>query len=138
MLERRTIMSDTTNAIRSGVEDTAAKASEKVQSVASSAMDKAQELASTAGRKAEEATSALGEKVKSAASTLRERAPHEGMLGTASGAVADTLDSAGRYLQEEGLAGMAEDMTELIRRNPIPALFVGIGIGFLLAKAFRR
>jgi len=25
----------------------------------------------------------------------------------------------------------------LIRRNPIPAMFVGIGIGFMLAKAFR-
>ena len=131
-------MSDTTNAIRSGAEDTAAKASEKVQGAVSSAMDKAQELASTAGKRVDEATSALGERVKSAASTLRERAPQEGMLGTASGAVADTLDNAGRYLQEEGLVGMAEDVTELIRRNPIPAMFVGIGIGFMLARAFRR
>jgi hypothetical protein len=95
-------------------------------------------MASNAGRKVDEATSALGETVKSMAGSLRERSPNEGMLGTASGAVADTLDSAGRYLQEEGLIGMAEDVTELIRRNPIPAMFVGIGIGFLLAKAFRR
>ena len=130
-------MSDTSNAIRSGVEDTAAKASEKVQGAVSSAMDKAQELASTAGERAKEATSALGGKVQSMASTLRERAPQEGMLGTASGAVADSLDSAGRYLQEEGLVGMAEDLTELIRRNPIPAMFVGIGIGFMLARALR-
>jgi hypothetical protein len=127
-------MSDTTNAIRSGAEDTAAK----VQGAVSSAMDKAQEMASTAGRRAEEATSALGGKVQSMASTIRERAPQEGMLGSASGAVADTLDSAGRYLQEEGLVGMAEDITELIRRNPIPAMFVGIGIGFMLARALRR
>jgi hypothetical protein len=131
-------MSDTTNAIRSGVEDTAAKASEKVQSAVSSAKDKAQEMASAAGKRAEEATTALGEKVQSLASSLREKAPREGMLGTASGTVADTLDSAGRYLREEGLAGMAEDLTEVIRRNPIPAMFVGIGIGFLLAKALRR
>lgn len=131
-------MSDTTNAIRSGVEDTTAKAGDKVQSAVSSAMDKAQELASTAGKRVDEATSALGERAKSAASALRERAPQEGMLGSASGAVADTLDSAGRYLQEEGIVGMAEDVAELIRRNPIPAMFVGIGIGFMLAKALRR
>jgi len=130
-------MSDTTNAIRSGAEDTAAKAGEKVQNAASAAMDKAHEMASTAGKRVDEATAALGERVKTAASSLRERAPQEGMLGTASGAVADSLDSAGRYLQEEGLIGMAEDVTELIRRNPIPAMFVGIGIGFMLAKAFR-
>jgi hypothetical protein len=30
---------------------------------------------------------------------------------------------------------MAEDVTNLIRRNPIPALLIGIGAGFLLARA---
>jgi uncharacterized membrane-anchored protein YhcB (DUF1043 family) len=32
---------------------------------------------------------------------------------------------------------MTDDLTNLIRRNPIPALFVGIGIGFLLARVTR-
>jgi len=59
------------------------------------------------------------------------------MLGNASGMVADSLDNAGRYLQEEGIVGMAEDVTELIRRNPIPAMLVGVGIGYMLAKLFR-
>ncbi|HEY7310562.1 MAG TPA: hypothetical protein VH643_14455 [Gemmataceae bacterium] len=130
-------MSDS-NAMRSSVEQAASQASEKVQQATSAAKDKAQDLVSTAGRKVDEATTALGERVQSAASALRERAPQEGMLGNASGAVADRLDSAGRYLQEEGLMGMAEDVTELIRRNPIPAMFIGIGIGFMLARIFRR
>jgi ElaB/YqjD/DUF883 family membrane-anchored ribosome-binding protein len=130
-------MSDS-NAMRGGAEKAASQASESAQQAASSAMDKAQDLMSTAGRKADEATTALGERVQSAASALRDRAPQEGMLGTASHAVADRLDSAGRYLQEEGIVGMAEDVTELIRRNPIPAMFVGIGIGFMLARLFRR
>ena len=30
---------------------------------------------------------------------------------------------------------MADDLTDLIRRNPIPALLVGVGVGFLLARA---
>ena len=33
---------------------------------------------------------------------------------------------------------MAEDLTDLIRRNPIPALLVGVGLGFLLARATTR
>jgi hypothetical protein len=59
-------------------------------------------------------------------------------MGTAASKVADTLERGGRYLQEEGLSGIAGDVTDLIKRNPIPALLVGIGIGFLLAQALRR
>jgi hypothetical protein len=123
--------------IRSTAESAASGASESVQRAASTAMDKAQELAQNAGRRAEDATAALGERVQSAAGALRERGPQEGMLGSATGTVADSLDQAGRYIQDEGLAGMAEDLTELIRRNPIPAMLIGVGIGFLLAKVMR-
>ena len=46
-----------------------------------------------------------------------------------------TLENTGKYLEEEGLSGIASDVTALIKRNPIPALFIGIGVGFLLARA---
>jgi hypothetical protein len=52
--------------------------------------------------------------------------------------VASALDSSGRYLEEQGLSGMAEDVTNLIRRNPIPAMLIGVGLGFLLARLTRR
>jgi hypothetical protein len=55
--------------------------------------------------------------------------------GEASAVVADTLESTGRYLQEEGLKGMAEELTILIRRNPVPALLAAFGAGFLIARA---
>lgn len=126
------------NDIRSSVESAASQAGEKVQQATSAAMSKAQELAGTASKRVDEATAALGERVRSAGGTLRERGPREGMLGSATGAVADSLESTGRYIQEEGVVGMAEDITELIRRNPIPAMLVGVGIGFMLAKMFRR
>jgi len=126
------------NAIRSNVENAAKQAGESIQQATTSALDKAQEMASSTGKRVDDATTALGGRVQSVADTLRERGPQEGMLGTATGAVADRLDSAGRYLQEEGIVGMAEDVTELIRRNPIPSMFVGIGIGFLLARLLRR
>jgi len=126
-----------TNDIRSSVENAASQASDTAQHAASSAMSQAQEMASTAGKRVDEAATALGERVRSAGSTLRERGPHDGMLGTATSTVADSLEHTGRYLSEEGIAGMAEDVTELIRRNPIPAMLVGVGIGYLLAKVFR-
>ena len=130
-------MSDT-HATRSSAESAASQATEKVQQAVSTAKDKAQEVASSASKRVDEATAALGQGVKSVAGSLRERGPQEGMLGSATGAVADSLESTGRYIQEEGLVGMAEDVTELIRRNPIPAMLVGVGIGFMLARVFRR
>jgi hypothetical protein len=33
---------------------------------------------------------------------------------------------------------MAADVTNLIRRNPGPALLLGLGVGFLLAFATKR
>jgi ElaB/YqjD/DUF883 family membrane-anchored ribosome-binding protein len=33
---------------------------------------------------------------------------------------------------------MAEDLTDLIKKNPIPAVLVGIGVGFLLAQLMPR
>jgi hypothetical protein len=59
------------------------------------------------------------------------------MMGTAASRVADTLETGGRYLQEHGLSGIGDDFSNLIRRNPIPAVLVGIGVGFLLARSLR-
>jgi hypothetical protein len=76
--------------------------------------------------------------MKSLAGTIRDNAPRSGVLGDVSGSVASSLESGGRYLEEHGLSGMGKDMTEMIRRNPLPALLVGIGLGYLLARATHR
>jgi hypothetical protein len=127
-----------TNTIRSNVQGAASQAGQAVQQGASTVAEKAQELASNAGKRVEEATTALGERVQNMAGTIREHGPREGRLGAATETVAGSLDSAGRYLREEGIAGMADDLTELIRRNPIPAIIAGVGFGFLLARMMRR
>jgi len=126
----------------------AANAYDKVKEGASTAVDKAREAAShtgealssaasAVGRKAEDATSAVGRGMESLAGTVRDRGPDDGMLGRATRTVADALDSSGRYLEEKNLSGMADDMTKLIKNNPIPALLVGVGLGFLLGRALR-
>jgi hypothetical protein len=132
--------------IKDQAKDMGQQAMDKAKDVASTAADKARELgsnvshmasgaASNIGHKAEDATSSVGGGMKSLAGQVREHGPREGVLGGATSAVADTLERGGRYLQEEGLRGIGEDLTGLIRRNPIPALLVGIGVGFLLARA---
>lgn len=127
-----------TNDIRNRMEHAASQAKENVHEATSAAMNKAHEMADAAGKKVDEATNAFGEKVKAVAGSLRERGPRDGMLGNATDAVADSLEHTGRYIQQEGLLGMAKDVTELIRRNPVPAVLVGVGLGFMLAQMFRR
>ncbi len=115
--------------------EAASNLGDRAKEAASMARDRAEHAASYVGDQAEGATAAVGGRLKSLGHTIRERTPDSGMLGSASSAVADSFESAGRYLEDEGLRGMADDITSLIRRNPIPALLVGIGIGFLVARA---
>ena len=95
----------------------AATVTSAVQGVASSvtetvgtAATKAQEIAGSAATKAQE------------------------MAGSAATVVTDTAAGVGTYVQEKGLQGLSDDLTQLIRRYPVPALLVGLGIGFVLAR----
>jgi hypothetical protein len=108
---------------------------DKAKEAGATLAQKAGEATSFVGKKADDATAAVGAGMKSVASTIREKGPGNGVLGSAGSAVADTLDQGGRYLQEKGLSGIGHDMTEVIRRNPIPAVLVGIGLGYLMARA---
>jgi uncharacterized protein YjbJ (UPF0337 family) len=98
----------------------------------------AEEMAASATEKASQSMSAVGEKIGSLADTIRERAPHEGAMGTAATTVANKLGAAGSYLQEKKVDHMVGDLTSMIRRYPIPALLIGLGIGYLLAGRSRR
>jgi hypothetical protein len=113
------------------------KARDTAVDVASTVAEKVGDAASYVGKKADTATSALGSGMKNLGGTIREHTPSSGVVGSATGAVADAMETSGRYLQEHGLSGIGEDLTNMIRRNPIPALLVGIGVGFLIARATR-
>jgi len=121
--------------------DAASHAGAALSSAASAAGQTVQQAASSAahtvGQKAEQATSAVGSGMHSLADTVRDRGPESGMLGTASDYVADTLDRTGQYIQDRNLSGMMDDVSSMIKRNPIPALLIGLGVGFLLGRALR-
>lgn len=134
-------MASVTNQIQNTKEkakDTAANIADKAGDMAQKAYDKAGQYASTAGDKADDAVESVGSGMKSFAGTLRENMPNKGMLGSASESVAGALESGGRYLEEKGLSGIGNDMTDLIKRNPIPAVLLALGLGFLIANATRR
>jgi hypothetical protein len=124
------------------------KATDEAKGMASNVMHKAEDAASFVGQKASDAASYLGHRtedatgsvahtMKSLGGSIREYAPREGMMGSAGQAVAEGLETGSRYLEEHGLRDIGDDLTNMIRRNPIPALLLGIGVGYLLARATR-
>jgi hypothetical protein len=102
------------------------------------AREAAEEAAAAAASTAAQSVSAVGEKIGSLADVIREKAPHEGPMGTAANTVANKLGAAGSYLQQKNMDHMVGDLTSMIRRYPIPALLIGLGIGYLLAGRARR
>ena len=100
--------------------------------------NKAQEIASAAGEKFEQLTAGAGKGLESIAEGIRKYSPDEDRGGAAFNKVADTLKTSGQYLEEHGVSDITEDLTKLIRNNPVPALLVAMGIGFILARATAR
>lgn len=113
------------------------KAKDVASNVASSLGSTAGNVATAIGHTAENATAAVGRGMESVGEKIREKGPEKGILGSATRGVAGALESSGKYLEEKNLSGMAEDVTNLIKRNPIPALLIGIGVGFLLSRMLR-
>jgi len=97
----------------------------------------ATETASAVGRKADDLTAAAGQEIKEFGENLGRRAPHDGMTGHASQAVADTIKGSGQYIEEAKLTGMARDVETVIKNHPIPALLVCFGIGYCLGRALK-
>jgi ElaB/YqjD/DUF883 family membrane-anchored ribosome-binding protein len=119
------------------VGDEAQKAGEQAESFAATATEKAKEAASYIGDKAMHATETVGGGIKSLGSSIRENTPREGMLHDTGEAVAGAIESSGRYLEEHGLKGIGDDLTTMVRRNPLAAVLIGVGLGFCLARMTR-
>jgi hypothetical protein len=118
-----------------GGEGTMTGVAQMARDAASSVSQAASGAASSVADQAKHAASSVAGGMHSLAGTIREHAPSQGVLGTAAGTVADTLDSSSRYLQEEGLNRLVDDMAGMVRRNPISCMCVCLGVGFVLGWA---
>jgi ElaB/YqjD/DUF883 family membrane-anchored ribosome-binding protein len=108
---------------------------DKVQEGAEQAKETGKQIIHKAGEKADDATAAAGRGMQSAAETIRANTPDSGVVGGAAKAVSDTIEKGGRYLENEKLSGMMNDITDVIRNHPVPALLVAVGVGFVLGRA---
>jgi hypothetical protein len=98
------------------------------------------------GEAAEAATTALGRRLQSMAKDMSARSggvvgsllsrsvPGGKALGVATHAMAFGLDRGGKFLESEGFQGTVKSVSEQMKRNPIPFLLVGIGLGYLAGR----
>ena len=135
-----------------GAADKAREAAANVGDAASQAVHVARDIASEAGcavgsaasqaacdvgRKADDLTASAGAGIKGLGDKLSHNAPHSGMVGNATQSVAKAVHDGGQYMEDAKLTGMVEDVAHLIRRNPIPAVFLAIGLGWVVARKMR-
>jgi uncharacterized protein YjbJ (UPF0337 family) len=78
---------------------------------------------------ARDMTSTVAETAGTAAAKAQE------MAGAAATAVTDTVAGAGTSVQEKGVQALPRDLVGVIRRYPVPALLIGLGIGFVLGRS---
>ncbi len=127
----------TSEPIKEAASGVGTKAKETASAMGNLVSSAASAAGSTVSKTADKLTSATGSGVKHLGETIKEKGPQGGVLGGATRAVADTLQEGGKYLETEGFSGMMDDVTSLIRRNPMPAILVGIGLGFLIGRTLR-
>lgn len=113
------------------------EAREKVEDLAGKAKEKASAVGSQAADTIDSALTNAGNRMDSLAQKVIEKAP-EGPLGDAATTAASALERSGRYLQQADVESIRGDLETVIRRRPIESLAVGLGLGFLIARALRR
>jgi hypothetical protein len=110
------------------------KAKEAVECVAAAAGH----TVSAAGKKADDLTAAAGAEIKAAGESIDKKGPHEGVTGTASHAVAGTLQGGGKYIEHAKLSGMANDLAEAVKDHPVPTMLICFSIGYCVARVLHE
>ena len=91
-----------------------------------------------ASKRADDLTASAGIGIQRLGNEIDRNGPQNGVLAGASHAVAKTVRDSGEYLEDAKLSGVTKDLTQLIQKNPIPAVCVAIGLGWFIARKLRN
>ena len=118
---------------RDALHSAGSAASHAAQGVGQMASDAANDV----GRRADDLTSRAGAGIEEFGDSINENGPQKGMMGDANRAIGNSVHAGGEYLKNEKLSGMAEDLAELVKSNPLMTIAVALGVGWFLAGRFR-
>lgn len=120
-----------TSSMGKTAQESATGLKDKAQDAMSSLKSTASDLASTATDKARAAVNTVSEQASNLASNIGDQAQ------SAMHKVEDGWEAGRQYISEHGIQGMASDVSDLVRRYPLPALALGVCCGFFLARTMR-
>ena len=89
-------------------------------------------VAATVTSAAQAVASRVTETAETAASAAQE------LAGAAATAVTGAVAGVGTYVQDRGVQGLSGDLAGLIRRYPVPALLIGLGVGLVLGRSLGK
>ena len=118
--------------------EAAAYLGEMASRAASAVGAMASQAANSVGTKADDLTASAGAGIQGLGDKLSKNTPHAGVLGSVSQSVADTVKEGGEYLESAKFSGMTGDIARLIRRYPIPAALIGVGLGWFAWRKLKR
>ena len=98
----------------------------------------ASDVACDVGRKADNLVANAGSGMKEMGDRISRNGPQGGMLGNASHTVGQSVHDGGQYLEHARLSGVSKDIAQLVRQNPLPAVCIALGLGWLLARKMRN
>ncbi|HTC62891.1 MAG TPA: hypothetical protein VK709_08610 [Candidatus Saccharimonadales bacterium] len=119
---------------QSGSTGTAARMKETVKDAADQATGKVSELGRKAVSQIDSTREPIANTLDKSASTLHETGDS---AARAAHATADKLQSTARYVRQNDLQAMLNDIQELAKQHPGPCLAAAVGVGFLLGRMFR-
>ncbi len=123
------------------VSEMASLAASAVGAMASHVASDASVIASQAvrdvGRKADQLAANAGVGIQGLGDMLSKNSPQAGVLKGASDAVAGVIKEGGEYLQEAKITGLTEDVSHVIRRNPIPSVLIALSAGWFIGRSLK-
>lgn len=117
--------------------DAARDATETARESATGVVDRAREMAGNVADKTRDAVSTAADTARDWATGAVDAVKESGPVRKANEYVSEAWETGSRYIHDHNLKDITEDVAGIIRRNPIPALLVGIGLGFVLARSLR-
>jgi ElaB/YqjD/DUF883 family membrane-anchored ribosome-binding protein len=121
--------------------DQARAAGDEAMNQAARARGAVSQAARTAVDKVDQGRVAAADRLAHTASSVRERSenlPGGPRVREFANAAADRLSSTADYMRTHDLSRMGDDVEDVVRNHPGPALLIAAAFGFLLGRAMAR
>jgi ElaB/YqjD/DUF883 family membrane-anchored ribosome-binding protein len=121
--------------------DQARAAGEEAMNQAARARGAVSQAARTAVDAVDQGRTAAADRIAQTASSVRERSeslPGGARVRDFANAAADRLSSTADYMRTHDLSRMGDDVEDVVRNHPGPALLIAAAFGFLLGRAMAR